>query len=194
MITRARRALLATTAILIAGSALAAPDALTRAEARHLVARTGFGAAPAEIEVLTGKSAEAAVAELLAAPRPEPRRPMPTWAKGWAYPEESVWTLGQGAEDLFFANRYAEIEELSAWWIGEMIASPSPLTERLTLFWHDHFATSFDAMESSQMMADQHAMLRRHASGNFADLAAGILRDPAMLIYLTNTEDRKSVV
>ena len=57
-----------------------------------------------------------------------------------------------------------------------MIATDSPLTERLVLFWHDHFATSFDGTENSQWMADQNRLLRDHAAGNFADLAN---RDPA---------------
>ncbi|MEM6896730.1 MAG: DUF1800 family protein, partial [Pseudomonadota bacterium] len=152
-----RPLLFATTAILLGSTASAAPDTLTRDDARHLLVRTGFGAAPAEIDAITGLSASAAVAQILADIRSAPSQPMPAWATGWLYPQDVAWTLGQTADELFFSNRYLEIEELSAWWLGEMIATPSPLTERLTLFWHDHFATSFESSENSQWMARQNA-------------------------------------
>ena len=71
-----------------------------------------------------------------------------------------------------------------------MIETPSPLTEKLTVFWHDHFATGYDAHERPQWTAQQNRLLRSHAAGNFADLSAGILKDPSMLAYLTNTENR----
>ncbi|MEM1373111.1 MAG: DUF1800 domain-containing protein [Pseudomonadota bacterium] len=184
-----RRALLTATTILLGSTALAAPEALTRDEARHLLQRTGFGSAPAEIETLIGVPAEVAVRRILAGIAPVPSRPMPDWTTGWIYPFDPIWTLSQTEQELFYANRYLEIEELAAWWLAEMVATPSPLTERLTLFWHDHFATSFDSEENSQWMARQNALFRAHAAGNFAALARGILRDPAMLTYLSNTEN-----
>lgn len=184
-----RRALLTATALLLGSTALAAPDALTREEARHLLQRTGFGAAPAEIDSLIGMPADLAVGQILAGVQTSPSRPMPAWADAWIYPFDPVWTLTQTEQELFYANRYLEIEDLTAWWLAEMVATPSPLTERLTLFWHDHFATSFDSEENSQWMAGQNAMFREHAAGNFAALAHGILRDPAMLTYLSNTEN-----
>ena len=181
--------LAATTALTLALPALASPEALTPVEARHLVARTGFGAAPHEIAAYTGLSRETAVARILSGLSPEPSTPMPVWTQGWDYPEAEIWSLGRTAEDLYYANRYLEIEELAGWWMAEMVATPSPLTERLTLFWHDHFATSFDEVENPQWMAAQNRMFRTHAAGNFADLAAGILRDPAMLVWLDNVEN-----
>lgn len=183
------RALLTATALLFASTALAAPDALTRQDARHLLARTGFGAAPAEIDGLIGVPAEVAVDRILTGIQPTPSRPMPPWAMAWIYPFDPVWTLSQTEQELFYANRYLEIEELGAWWLAEMVATPSPLTERMTLFWHDHFATSFDSEENSQWMARQNALFREHGAGNFAALAHGILHDPAMLTYLSNTEN-----
>ena len=183
------RAFLTATALLMGTSALAAPDTLTRAEARHLIARTGFGASPAQIDAFTGLSAEAAVAQIIAGLQSAPSNPMPEWATGWLYPYEPIWALSQTEQELFYTNRYLEMGELSAWWLGEMISTPSPLTERLTLFWHDHFATSFENDENSQWMARQNTFFRRNAAGNFADLTHGILQDPAMLAYLSNTEN-----
>lgn len=171
-------------------AAWAGPEAMTQEEARHLISRAGFGAAPAEIEAMTGLSYKAGVAQLLDGIQTAPTTPMPAWADGWAYPQDQIWSLGNTASDLFFANRWLEIEQLQRWWLQEMIETPSPLTEKLTLFWHDHFATGFDAHERPQWTAQQNQFLRANAAGNFADLAAGILKDPSMLVYLTNTENR----
>ena len=185
------RSLLATAACALAltvTTAQAGPEAMTPQEARHLLSRTGFGAAPHEIAALTGLSRETAVTRIVSGLRTTPATPMPAWTAAWPYPQE-VWTLGQTTEELFVTNRYLEIEDLAQWWLTEMVTTPSPLTERLVLFWHDHFATSFAQDENPQWMADQNALFRRHAGGNFGALAAEILRDPALLSFLSNTEN-----
>ncbi len=162
---------------------------MTLEEARHLISRTGFGASPQEIKALTGLSYEEGVATILGTISKSPSIPMPAWVNAPDYPAEYIWALGQTANELYFTNRWMEIEELSGWWMSEMVATPSPLTERLTLFWHDHFATSFESVENAQWMGRQNQFFRTHAAGNFADLAHGILQDPAMLVYLSNTEN-----
>lgn len=165
------------------------PRAMTIEEARHLLSRTGFGAAPPEITALAGQSYERGVDQILATLHTAPVTSMPAWVDMWAYPQEFVWQLGQTEAELYFTNRWLEIEELSAWWMTEMIVTPSPLTERLVVFWHDHFATSFEVSENAQWMAKQNRFFRQHAAGRFADLAHGILQDPAMLDYLSNTSN-----
>ncbi|MEL6837931.1 MAG: DUF1800 domain-containing protein [Pseudomonadota bacterium] len=172
-----------------ASDVIAGPDAMTPEEARHLISRTGFGASPDDIAALTGKSYADGVDIILGTLQTEPVTPMPSWVDMWPYPQEFVWQLGQTKTELFYTNRWLEIEELSAWWMAEMISTPSPLTERLVLFWHDHFATSFEVSENPQWMAAQNRFFRTHAAGNFADLAHGILQDPAMLDYLSNTSN-----
>lgn len=167
----------------------AGPEAMTHEEARHLMSRTGFGAAPSEIAAMTGLSYKEGVAQILAGIQNKPTNPMPAWVDAWAYPHDQIWSLGNTATDLYFTNRWQEVEQLQRWWLKEMVETPSPLTEKLTLFWHDHFATGYDAHERPQWTAQQNRLLRRHAAGNFADLAAGILKDPSMLVYLTNTEN-----
>jgi uncharacterized protein (DUF1800 family) len=71
-----------------------------------------------------------------------------------------------------------------------MLASPSPLTERMTLFWHNHFATSQQKVRMGQLMYRQNVLLRREALGNFATLLHAVARDPAMLVYLDNAGSR----
>jgi uncharacterized protein (DUF1800 family) len=72
-----------------------------------------------------------------------------------------------------------------------MLATPSPLTERMTLFWHNHFATSQQKVRSPQLMYRQNALLRREATGSFATLLREVARDPAMLVYLDNAGNRR---
>jgi uncharacterized protein (DUF1800 family) len=81
--------------------------------------------------------------------------------------------------------------EMRAWWIGEMLATPSPLTERMTLFWHNHFATSQQKVKANQLMYRQNVLLRQYALGNFGTLLHAVAKDPAMLIYLDGATSRK---
>src|SRR5439155_25248436 len=71
-----------------------------------------------------------------------------------------------------------------AWWLARMLYSPHPLQEKLTLFWHNHFATSNGKVQNAGVMLGQYEVMRRHALGNFAALLRDMSRDPAMLVWL----------
>ena len=85
----------------------------------------------------------------------------------------------------------AELTRLQGIWLYRMIFTPSPLRERMTLFWHNHFATSHAKVKNSELMQRQNALFRTHALGRFGDLLAAIGQDPAMLIWLDSTANRK---
>ena len=84
-----------------------------------------------------------------------------------------------------------ETQRLALWWGERMLNTRRPLEEKLTLFWHGHFATGNTKVRDIRMMERQNAMLREHANGRFRDLLVGILTDPAMLVYLDNGENLK---
>ena len=97
--------------------------------------------------------------------------------------------------DKFFFGLYAnqiETQRLGLWWANRMLATRRPLEEKLTLFWHGHFATGENKVRDYRMMLQQNRMLRANASGRLQDLLVGILKDPAMLVYLDNGENVKS--
>jgi hypothetical protein len=97
--------------------------------------------------------------------------------------------------DKFFYGLRAnalETQRLALWWANRMLTTPRPLEEKLTLFWHGHFATGQNKVRDYRMMLRQNEMFRREASGSFRDLLSGILKDPAMLVYLDNGENIKS--
>jgi uncharacterized protein DUF1800 len=101
----------------------------------------------------------------------------------------------QPVVDKFFYSLTAnniETQRLGLWWANRMIASPRPLEEKLTLFWHGHFATGQNKVRDYRMMLQQNKMLRANASGKLRDLLVGILKDPGMLVYLDNGENVKS--
>ena len=101
----------------------------------------------------------------------------------------------QPVVDKFFYSLTAnniETQRLGLWWANRMIASPRPFEEKLTLFWHGHFATGQNKVRDYRMMLQQNRMLRANASGTLRDLLVGILKDPGMLVYLDNGENVKS--
>jgi len=85
----------------------------------------------------------------------------------------------------------AAIQQTVAWWLRRMAGGPYPLQEKLTFFWHGHFTTSARDERSAWLMWQQNELLRRNAAGNFREFVRSISRDPAMLDYLNNSQNRK---
>ena len=86
----------------------------------------------------------------------------------------------------------ADLSGLQAIWLYRMILTPHPLRERMTLFWHGHFATSNAKVQSTALMQRQNNLLRSQALGDFRALLQAIGKDPAMLIWLDSTINRKA--
>ena len=101
----------------------------------------------------------------------------------------------QPVVDKFFYSLMAngiETQRLGLWWANRMLTTRRPLEEKLTLFWHGHFATGENKVRDYRMMLQQNLMFRAHASGSFRDLLVGLLKDPAMLVFLDNGENIKT--
>ena len=86
----------------------------------------------------------------------------------------------------------ASADSLRAWWLRRMIITPHPLLEKMTLFWHDHFATSNAKVNAPALMRQHVQLLRSHALGRFEPLLQDVSRDPAMLVWLDANTNRKS--
>ncbi|HUH91588.1 MAG TPA: DUF1800 domain-containing protein [Casimicrobiaceae bacterium] len=162
-------------------------------DARHLLNRTGFGATDAEIRRFAGLTRDKAARTLLAGTRSTAVTAPPAWTNDpgpLRYPR-----AGENAsveeKKAFRQQQIREGLELRGWWVGEMLASPSPLTERMTLFWHNHFVSAQQKVRLAELMYRQNVTLREHALGNFGDLLHAIARDPAMLVYLDGAHNRK---
>jgi len=79
--------------------------------------------------------------------------------------------------------------ELVMWWLDRMAVSHYPLTERMTWFWHGHWATSISGVSYPLTMQKQNNTLRTHALANFADMARAMVVDGALNVWLNNNEN-----
>ncbi|MDA4116732.1 MAG: DUF1800 domain-containing protein [Thaumarchaeota archaeon] len=85
-----------------------------------------------------------------------------------------------------------ELNNLATWWVNRMIQTPRPLEEKMTLFWHNHFATANFKVQNGFLMYQQNQFLRANALGNFSDLLTGMTSDAAMLVWLDGVMNRKN--
>ena len=136
----------------------------------HLHRRTVFGAAWEEVQRDLAEGPEAAVARVL---KGRCRRDGVTQDF-----EHLAGIIGAAAVESGSADR------LKAWWIYRLLFSPHPLEERLTLMWHNHFATSNLKVEDLRLMQRQNETLRRNAFAPFGVLLREMVHDPALLLWL----------
>ena len=126
--------------------------------------------------------------ELQSAVRDGPERTITALLQGRADAQaDELWTTM--SQSLVNANSGAQI---SALWLYRMLYSTHPLREKLTLFWHNHFATSNLKVQNAGYMLGQYELLRRHAQGNFRTLLTDMSRDPAMLVWLDTVQSQRN--
>jgi len=89
-----------------------------------------------------------------------------------------------------YASRH-EWERASVWWAGLMLNTNRPHEERMTLFWHDHFAVEQEKLRDYRLMLDQIDLIRSNATANFHKILLDISKDPGMLVYLDNRKNVK---
>jgi uncharacterized protein (DUF1800 family) len=167
--------------------------------AAHLLNRAAFGGTPAEIEATRKKGLGAAVHRLVDPGGEAANVPPPAWAhprniQAMRMEARSLKGDPEQRKEKIREIRMMEGEEildLRRWWLDRMMNGPAPLLEKMTLFWHGHFATSAQKVNDPYWMWRQNDTLRRNALGNFAALAKTISRDPAMMIYLDLQQSRK---
>ncbi|MGN6580526.1 MAG: DUF1800 domain-containing protein [Bordetella sp.] len=161
------------------------------ADARFLLDRTGFAPDPRETAQYVGLTRAQAVDRLLATTRKVAVTPLPAWFdEPIPTPRErKAWTPDEKKAAQMTRNR--RYREARVWWVTEMLHTPSPLTERMTLFWHNHFVSGQDKVPWPQTMLAQNLLLRRDALGNFGAMLHDVAKDPAMLQYLDGASNRK---
>ncbi len=168
--------------------------------AAHLLNRAGFGATPDEIEATHAGGLQAAVYNLLHPPNEtEDDGTHPWTAPGdlrarMREVRELRAQPDEGREKLHELRREErdEMLDLRTWWLGRMKETHAPLREKMTLFWHGHFATSARKVTNVYWMWRQNDTLRQNALGNFNTLLHDMSRDPAMMVYLDLARNRKA--
>ena len=173
--------------------------------AAHLLRRAGFGGSPDEIERFARMSPDAAVDALVrfadtsalpAGPALEPpQRPSPELRAAIAHGGAAAAADADAVKAFRMANnriRRANLIALQTWWLERMIATPAPLEEKMTLFWHGHFTSSPEKGTTAQELLAQNALFRANALGNVRELTLKVSQDPAMLRYLDNNVNVKA--
>ena len=178
-------------------------------EARHLLWRAGFGGTPRQVQALQSWGLEKSVDYLINFEKvsDDPTGP-DLFDKNIMHPptaeERAEQRRAQAARDedklaeVRLRRQQAErddreqMKRLQHWWMKKMIETSRPLQEKLTLFWHGHFATSYRTIEDSYHMFAQNELFRKHAAGDFAQFLHKIVEDPAMIAYLDNNDSRKN--
>ena len=186
------------------------PESFDQRKAQHLLQRAGFGGTPRQSQAIADLGLEKAVEYItnyqdLSDPNPTS---LDDYDKDIIRPasqsERAAARIARqnGDEDMvemFRKERQRrqradrkQIAEMERWWFQRMVSTPRPLEEKLTLFWHGHFATGYRSIEDSYHMYLQNIFFRENAMGNFKeDLVRGIIHDPAMIRYLNNNQNRK---
>jgi len=155
-------------------SARSRPARWSSAHARRVLWRGGFGGTPSELSHWGGRSRDATVRWLVHGGRG------PHGTRAMVGPVPRV-----DGKRLDPVNEWGHDR---LWWLDRMVRSQRPLVERMTLFWHDHFAT---AGQDTPLMLAQNRKLRAGALGSFPDLLATVTQDPAMQAFLSLVDSNK---
>lgn len=183
----------------------------TQSEAAHLLNRAGFGGSPKQIAAFHSLGREKAVNQLLHPPGGTDQLEPPQWAVEEGNPtgEEFLKQMKDlnrergkmSAEEFDMARRKLTQQiqrsqreaggELQQWWFNCMLKTNTPLQEKMTLFWHDHFPSSLQKVRDPRLLYQQNALFREFATGNFKQLTQRVAVDPAMMRYLDTPQSQK---
>ncbi len=181
-------------------------------EAAHLLNRAGFGGSPDDIRSLQTMGREKAVDFLITGEDPPDAFPLPAWATREQAsadmrerlqqrrelqratrslsPEAAEKARREANQRMQRENRSQAVEG-QGWWFRRILKTRAPLREKMTLFWHDHFATSIQKVRQPYLMIAQNELFRRKALGSLHELTRAMVVDPAMTLYLDTQNSRK---
>ncbi|WP_405164694.1 DUF1800 domain-containing protein [Nocardia sp. NBC_01499] len=150
----------------------------------RMLRRAGFGASGAEIDSVQGLApADYLRTALVADPDADPgarETPLPEFPETVAPGKNASLDVRK----RYNAERTDQLGALTGWWLRRMAAVHQPIHEKLTLLWHNHFATSAAKVRDAAAMAAQNQRLRTSGTGDFGALAYAMITDAAMLKWL----------
>ena len=149
------------------------PGSFDASHAERLLWRAGFGPRQGEAEALSKLGLQGAVHQLCNPGGEKFVGPKAHDDKGHPLAPFDAW-----GED-------------HCWWLDRMVRTSRPLVERMTLVWHDWFATSNEGVGNQKLMIQQNQMLRSHFLAPFDELLLKVTANPAMLLWLNGTQNVK---
>ncbi|MBI3651855.1 MAG: DUF1800 domain-containing protein [Acidobacteria bacterium] len=150
------------------------------AEAAHLLRRMGFGGSEDERNTLVAKGSREAAVDYLLNYSSIDNTEMETLLS-------QSFDFSAGPSD----NQRFNQAEIRRWWTTRMVVSKRQFEEKMTLFWHNHFANALSKVQDVFMYV-QNLTLRQNALGRFDDLLMAVAKDPAMLLFLDTTTSTRN--
>jgi uncharacterized protein (DUF1800 family) len=153
------------------------PIKWTEKEAVHLLKRAGFYAGKKDVNASLELGQEETVRRLIA-----------------GQSLTGTWTDIQALEMLMADGKEMKADSIGdqqTYWIYRMVNSESPLIEKMMLFWHGHFVTSYQKVREIPLIIRQNEIFRKYAVGNFHEMVLEVGKDPAMMLYLDSNNNRK---
>lgn len=181
-------------ALLLAPLPAAQEPSWSLAEAEHLLNRAGFGGPTSQVRELAARGRAAAVDALVDAALEAPVPTYPARVLGRPSRRDLAGLDREERRARLRRHRRADRRQAAdfrAWWMDLMVEGPAPLREKMVLFWHGYFTSSYRDVRNSYHMILQNGLFREHALGSFRLLLHAVSRDPAMLAYLDNNRNRK---
>jgi uncharacterized protein (DUF1800 family) len=155
--------------------------AAERLAVSRLINRIGFGPKPGEFAELLSLGFDRAAAQILS--RPSNYRP--NLADELSLSDLGLRPRPNTPEILKYAEaKRFQLRSASLWWLDEMVSTDSAFVERMTWFWHGHWATSYQKVDEPIVMFNQIDKLRKHATGNFKELSREMVLDGALIFWL----------
>jgi uncharacterized protein (DUF1800 family) len=157
----------------------------SRADVAHVLRRATFGPRADEVDAAEQAGVDATLAGLLAPTGVDAgadRTPPP------ALGPDPIAALDRDAtRDQRLAaqkQQREQVQAITAWWLDRMVSADHQAHEKLTFFWHGHWATSVQKVRSAALMLAQQQTFRRLGTGDFGALLHAMLRDPALIFWL----------
>ncbi|MFG1603389.1 DUF1800 family protein [Actinoplanes sp. NPDC049265] len=149
----------------------------------HLLRRLTFGPTAAEVDAAMKDSTDVLLDRLL--------RPV-------ALPAPPELGIDPFAADLTREQRAAARQDVreqtvdaTVWWLKRMAAAETSAAEKLTFFWHGHWATSVQKVRSARLMVAQQQTFRKYGVGDTSALVRAMLRDPALILWLDGQKNTR---
>ena len=158
-----------------------------RLEIARLYHRFGFGPRPGEFKAALANGLSATKTALLSVPAVD--------LGAAQVAEPNITNLGQRPDQKtsalieFNIALRQQVRDLPLWWLDRMALSDHALTERMTWFWHGHWATAVGKINYAYPMYIQNQTLRKHALGNFGEMATAMVNDGALQFWLDGGEN-----
>jgi|GEM_PF-1573035 len=165
---------------------------MNKSDTVHFLNRVAFGSEPHTFIIYSGKSRKEAIDHVLSSIRTTSLIPPPNWVHDQAPPFWGRSDMMRGDQNHFDTTRTKEFKSLKRWWVREIAQTKSPLTERLVLFWHNHFVSAYSGVGRwSISLFRQNKTFRRFGGGSFRTLLTRSLKEPALLKYLDADKNKK---